>query len=779
MDSIRVKRGLKQELPSSLPIGELAFCTDTRELYVGMGDNLPLKKVVDREVIEQCQELSSQLEHIVEIDIPNKLDKKRDKDVKITSNDLNMQDDGLKIQLNNLSKNVLEAMSGKTPILNRLEDASVTPNHTSFLETVHENLLNLSALSNGYINGETGEPNNDREDIKSTDFIKVIPGEPIYTTLTWQSGLYDASKNFLRALRPPTHYVVPDDVYYIRFAGVVNDTSQIVRGNSMLSNPRPYEDYEINIKDDKLVDSIFNSLSSKTLKNKQEINKLIPKGSIHSDLIDFVTPNRVNLFSLDYAEVGYVESDGTISKRNDCRLSDFIEICEGDFISTNATYHSGFYDENKKFVKQLKGYSGAPITPPVGEHIKYVRIAFGPEQWERGMIVRGKTLPSTYIAYDDYTKISPNTKFLEGISSELLKKDSFNTEVFKNVNQDLTLSPNQTTFFTETRQNLYDKSKISEGYVNSDGTLKVTESAKVYTSDFIKVNPGDVFWTNQTWQGGYYDKNKNFIRVNERSLIISIPEDNPENIGYIRVSGVNPDSAKVNKGNKELPYTPYELSELSFTDENHKKSIANDLATYLSADIGHKYKGLKWATIGDSITASSVSYHKHIANQTGVIVTNYGISGSRIAKVSGADCMTERIPSFDDDFDIITIKGGTNDWASRVPLGTMEDRELNTFYGACHVAFSSLVEKYPGKRIGVMTPMQRAGCSSTNLYEYVEVVKEVAKFYSLPCLDLYSSGGIHVDTPIIRDTYIPGGLHPNAEGHKLLARRILNFIESL
>ena len=215
------------------------------------------------------------------------------------------------------------------------------------------------------------------------------------------------------------------------------------------------------------------------------------------------------------------------------------------------------------------------------------------------------------------------------------------------------------------------------------------------------------------------------------------------------------------------------------TDENHKKSIANDLATYLSADIGHKYKGLKWATIGDSITASSVSYHKHIANQTGVIVTNYGISGSRIAKVSGADCMTERIPSFDDDFDIITIKGGTNDWASRVPLGTMEDRELNTFYGACHVAFSSLVEKYPGKRIGVMTPMQRAGCSSTNLYEYVEVVKEVAKFYSLPCLDLYSSGGIHVDTPIIRDTYIPGGLHPNAEGHKLLARRILNFIESL
>lgn len=773
IDTIKFKRGVKSKL-NNLSYGEPAYISDENELYIGTEDGVE-KITRNKEVAE----LSSQLEHIVEIDMPNKLDKKRDKDVKITSNDLNIQDDGLKIQLNNLSKNVLEAMSGKTPILNRLEDASVTPNHTSFLETVHENLLNLSALSNGYINGDTGEPNNDREDIKSTDFIKVIPGEPIYTTLTWQGGLYDANKNFLRALRPSTQYVVPDDVYYIRFAGVVNDTSQIVRGNSMLSNPRPYEDYEINIKDDKLVDSIFNSLSSKILKNKQEINKLIPKGSIHSDLIDFVTSDRVNLFSLDYAEVGYVESDGTINRRSDCRLSDFIEISEGEYLSTNATFFSGFYDENKQFVKHLIHYSGSPITPPVGEHIKYVRLCFGPDQWPKGMIVRGKTLPSTYIAYDDYTKISPNTKFLEGISSELLKKDSFNTEVFKNVNQDLTLSPNQTTFFTETRQNLYDKSKISEGYVNSDGTLKVTESAKVYTSDFIKVNPGDVFWTNQTWQGGYYDKNKNFIRVNERSVTISIPEDNPENISYIRVSGVNPDSAKVNKGNKELPYTPYELSELSFTDENHKKSIARDISDYLGVEIGHKYKGLKWAVIGDSITASSVSYHKHIADQTGVVVTNYGISGSRISKVEGNDCMTERIPSFAEDFDIITIKGGTNDWASKVPLGSMEDRGLDTFYGACHTAFSSLVKKYPGKRIGVMTPMQRAGCSSTNLYEYVEVVKEVAKFYSLPCLDLYSSGGIHVDTPIIRDTYIPDGLHPNAEGHKLLARRVLNFIESL
>lgn len=37
--SIRVKRGIKKDLPTRLPSGEPAFCVDTNELYIGMGDN--------------------------------------------------------------------------------------------------------------------------------------------------------------------------------------------------------------------------------------------------------------------------------------------------------------------------------------------------------------------------------------------------------------------------------------------------------------------------------------------------------------------------------------------------------------------------------------------------------------------------------------------------------------------------------------------------------------------------------------------------------------------
>lgn len=61
MDSIRIKRGPKAQLPRELPLGELAFCTDTRELYVGMGEGIKPRPVTNTEITERLTEVSSQL----------------------------------------------------------------------------------------------------------------------------------------------------------------------------------------------------------------------------------------------------------------------------------------------------------------------------------------------------------------------------------------------------------------------------------------------------------------------------------------------------------------------------------------------------------------------------------------------------------------------------------------------------------------------------------------------------------------------------------------------
>lgn len=69
MDSIRVKRGLSKDLPTNLPLGELAFCTDTQELWVGTGSSTPLKKVKDSELEKNLEQTNAQVSKIKTFDI--------------------------------------------------------------------------------------------------------------------------------------------------------------------------------------------------------------------------------------------------------------------------------------------------------------------------------------------------------------------------------------------------------------------------------------------------------------------------------------------------------------------------------------------------------------------------------------------------------------------------------------------------------------------------------------------------------------------------------------
>lgn len=64
MDSIRIKRGVKAQLPSELPLGELAFCTDTRELYVGMGEGTKPRPVTNTEITEHLAEWKGKYQEV-------------------------------------------------------------------------------------------------------------------------------------------------------------------------------------------------------------------------------------------------------------------------------------------------------------------------------------------------------------------------------------------------------------------------------------------------------------------------------------------------------------------------------------------------------------------------------------------------------------------------------------------------------------------------------------------------------------------------------------------
>lgn len=213
-------------------------------------------------------------------------------------------------------------------------------------------------------------------------------------------------------------------------------------------------------------------------------------------------------------------------------------------------------------------------------------------------------------------------------------------------------------------------------------------------------------------------------------------------------------------------------------------------------------KGTKINFLGDSITEGAGTsspdrmFTMLIEREYGAICQNYGIGGTRIARQKTATDekwdrdFISRVPEMDNDADIVVVFGGTNDFGhGDAPLGTMSDRTPYTFYGALHCLYTALTEKYPDVPVVILTPLHRSNEDSPKgdnkpepvgtLKEYVNIIREVAEYYSFPVLDLYKESGLQPKVPVIQQKYIPDGLHPNDDGNAILAHKIARFLETL
>ena len=215
-------------------------------------------------------------------------------------------------------------------------------------------------------------------------------------------------------------------------------------------------------------------------------------------------------------------------------------------------------------------------------------------------------------------------------------------------------------------------------------------------------------------------------------------------------------------------------------------------------------EGLKIAFLGDSITegvgtsAPDKIYLNVLKKEANLKeALNYGESGTRFARQINLDTdeaveldnnsFSVRFETMDDTADAVVVFGGTNDYGhGDAPIGCFTDRCPNTFYGACHYLFSGLIKKYLGKPIVIMTPLHRSVESrimetgnAVTLKEYVEIIREVAEYYSLPVLDLYASSGIQPKIEEIKELYMPDGLHPNDNGNAVVANKLKKFFEML
>lgn len=211
-------------------------------------------------------------------------------------------------------------------------------------------------------------------------------------------------------------------------------------------------------------------------------------------------------------------------------------------------------------------------------------------------------------------------------------------------------------------------------------------------------------------------------------------------------------------------------------------------------------KGCKINVLGDSITEGHGSSDREtkvwwrlLGIRDGADMYGDGIGGTRIAKQLTPTeerwdkYFRSRVAEMRNEADVVIVFGGTNDYGhGDAPLGHMSDRCDETFYGALHMLYTDLKNKFPNAYIMVMTPLHRLEEERTinergirnvgRLCDYVSIIKEVAAYYSIPVLDLYTKSGLQPDLPLIKESFMPDGLHPNDAGYEKIYNMVKNFL---
>lgn len=205
--------------------------------------------------------------------------------------------------------------------------------------------------------------------------------------------------------------------------------------------------------------------------------------------------------------------------------------------------------------------------------------------------------------------------------------------------------------------------------------------------------------------------------------------------------------------------------------------------------------------LGDSITegagvAGDKLYHSILKEKLGLAAAvNCGIGGTRIAKQS-ADSTVEPVGG---DFvararelpdcDCVFVFGGTNDFGhGDAPFGTPEDNSADTFCGACNALMEYLCGRYGAENVIAVLPLHRLGennvygdgskkSPSRALKDYVGALGAACKKYGVHVVCLWDCPQLN---PNIKgnEVYFIDGLHPNAEGHRLLAEKIAEAVRA-
>lgn len=205
-----------------------------------------------------------------------------------------------------------------------------------------------------------------------------------------------------------------------------------------------------------------------------------------------------------------------------------------------------------------------------------------------------------------------------------------------------------------------------------------------------------------------------------------------------------------------------------------------------TSELTGKKIGFFGSSSSDDTYVGTKKYYRFIQDRIGIIPVPKAIAGSQLTSAFAAytsdtasHCQLLQIDQFDGTQDCIIGLIGANDENNSATMGTWSDTVDNTFYGALHKMCKKLIDKFPQKRVGIMTS-QYYTPNTAQTSAYQTNLKAVCGFYGIPVLDLHNEGQTPYSYPSFKSTYVlSDGLHLTDAGNEILSYRVESFLRQL
>lgn len=527
-----------------------------------------------------------------------------------------------------------------------------------------------------------------------------------------------------------------------------------------------------------------------------------------SDVEDMLSETDTNTLSITLTDGQYVAADGTTKSNFSSSYSNFVEVHPGGRVSLQGVKLNSF----RSICAYSKNVSGASTRVERLDNGETVEgeFTFTVPAWAhyfRATGASGGTMTGTEIVIN-YNFVSTTPQILS---------DDRKAQARENIG---VTGDSFISIYDKIGINLYNPSMATPGFISSNAG-DITDYDDYITSDYIPIEADQSVVINKMRTFLAYDSDKEPIAATysntgtaTNNYVFTASVD-----GYIRASLYVSSAAKnmIAYGNTLPDYEPYSSTKTAEENVHLSGTMKND-AVNVS---GNVLAGKKWVACGDSFTAGAFSnsltddytftdapyYGKYKVypyfigrrNQS-MTVINEAIAGSTMGGGSGgtnpfSGTRYQQIPS---DADYITLEFGINDSSDQaVPLGTIDDDDNTTFYGAWNVVLGYFRENFPFAHIGIIVG---PGMQTANGKTYAEAEIDIAKKWGIPYLNIqFESGGEKI--PLMLRTSNPDvdsdakaacdsaqyvnenegtrNLHPNEKAHEFESTFIEAWLRTL